>query len=354
MTRKFDAWLRTALRGAVEPQLISPDSFERLERAWHEPHRCYHGADHLRKLAEMIVMNSYLGAEADRLLTIALFHDAVYDPYSSKNEQRSADLYKSLVKPEKFDQVVYDTILDTTDHTKMASSQTSLIFLELDLHTLLYGTVDEMIADSKLIMREYGKTDWTTFKQGRLAFMQRIVPHLKKINPGTKIDGYVAWLTHWTPRIAAFAGTFNPFHRGHLDVLQKAERMFDKVIVVAGVNPNKEQSSDRRDYLGSLEELLPNNQIESFGGFLTDWVRSQPYPITIVKGLRNPSDFDSEKLQLRYMEDLDPEISISYVISDRKWEHVSSSGIKMVNAIELASRGTSEETKKYRLYKHTI
>ena len=71
-----------------------------------------------------------------------------------------------------------------------------------------------------------------------------------------------------------------------------------------------------------------------FEGMLTDYVKSKSYPVSIVKGLRNPTDFDSERLQLRFMEDMDPNINIIYIISDRKYEHLSSSAIRQISSAD--------------------
>jgi phosphopantetheine adenylyltransferase len=114
--------------------------------------------------------------------------------------------------------------------------------------------------------------------------------------------------------------------------------------VLVCVNPGKSNNiADVKKYASEeLSKILPNNQVEFYEGMLHNYVKSKKYPLSIVKGLRNASDFDSEKLQLRYMEDMMPDINIVYIVSDRKYEHVSSSGIKSIQGM-----GAVDEAKVY-------
>ena len=143
-------------------------------------------------------------------------------------------------------------------------------------------------------------------------------------------------------------------HKGHINILEKAEKIFDKVIVACGINPAKVPAAQRdaymkeqAAYMEKIKQMLPNNQVEMFDGFVTDYIKTKPYHLTIVKGLRNPSDFDSEKITLRYMEDIDPNIDVIYIISDSQFEHVSSSGIKQVKLLEEYSGREGNLTEKY-------
>ncbi len=136
-------------------------------------------------------------------------------------------------------------------------------------------------------------------------------------------------------------------HKGHLDILSRAEQIFDKVIIACGVNPEKksvETTLTRNNYFTDLaEKILPYHQVVRFDNILHEFVRGLGYPVTIIKGLRNPSDFDSEKLQFRYMEDFNPDIKIVYMMSSREFDHISSSAIKSIKAFG------GDYTKKYEL-----
>jgi pantetheine-phosphate adenylyltransferase len=333
----------------------SDENIIKLQSMWNEPHRVYHNQEHLDEIISLIEhwKTTHLNLtpdEFDSLLLTAFFHDAVYDPISKTNEEDSAKLYLSMCqfRYEHFKDlhlVVEKMILDTKDHTKKPSSHLSEQFLVFDLHGLVYGSLSRKIADEAKIMREFGFVDFETYKNERgIKFLDKYATHIRtNINPQSNVMEYVDWFKNRTPKIAIYPGSFFEFHRGHLDILKRAERIFDKVIILMCVNPGKRNNTDHmKGHLQELLKKLPNNQIEFHDGMLHEYIKKLKYPVSIVKGLRNASDFDSEKLQLRYMEDLCPDINIVYIVSDRKYEHVSSSGIKQIQ-----SMGAITEAKEY-------
>lgn len=327
----------------------------KLQLMWNEPHRVYHNQEHLEEILSLIedykrVQVDPIDWWIDALIMTAFFHDAVYDPMSKTNEEDSAALFFSMCHDnpnmvDGFEDIVNGAILDTKDHTKTPSSSVSSIFLKMDLNGLINGSLSRMISDEQKIMREFGFVDYGIYKDVRgTQFLDKFAPYVKHVNPNSQIDAYVDWFKHRTPNIAVFTGTFFPFHRGHNDILKRAERIFDKVIVLACVNPGKSNDlSVVKKYVETeLRQKLPNNQVEFFDGMVHNYIKELSYSASVVKGLRNASDFDAEKLQLRYMEDMYPEINIVYIVSDRKFEHVSSSGIKLIQ-----SMGANEEASKY-------
>ncbi len=130
------------------------------------------------------------------------------------------------------------------------------------------------------------------------------------------------YLRHFKPAIAVFAGSFNPFHKGHYNILQKAERIFDKVIIAFGQNPEKGSRHHK------VPESLKNRQLESYNGLLTDFLGSLGHEVVVIRGLRNSTDFDYEQNQYRYIQELMPDIKIVSIFCDKEFEHISSSGIR--------------------------
>ena len=124
------------------------------------------------------------------------------------------------------------------------------------------------------------------------------------------------------PKIAVFAGSFNPFHKGHYNILQKAEKIFDKVIIAFGKNPEKENRGHK------IPGSIKNRQLESYEGLLTDFISTLGYDVVVIRGLRNSTDFDYEQNQYRYIQELMPDIKIVNIFCDKEFEHISSSGIR--------------------------
>lgn len=154
-------------------------------------------------------------------------------------------------------------------------------------------------------------------------------------------------------KIGIYPGSFNPWHEGHDDVLQKALMMFDKVIIAVGRNPDKEPRSftDLNKLWGEAVNAIGVEEsdrvkVVEFKGSLADFANeyyetdddSKHYvshdACAVIRGLRNSQDFEFEKSQQYWNEDLGLKIPTVYLISDRKLTHISSSAIKLVAKIE--------------------
>lgn len=161
------------------------------------------------------------------------------------------------------------------------------------------------------LFRQFQQLPFVTYKEKRMSFLHE-----------HKADNSAAVLQVLQPNIAVFAGSFNPFHKGHYNVLQKAESIFDKVIIAFGKNPEKNNQGYR------VPQTLKNRQIESYDGLLTDFVLSLGHPVVVIRGLRNSTDFQYEQNQYRYIQELMPDIRIVNIFCDKDFEHISSSGIR--------------------------
>ncbi len=157
--------------------------------------------------------------------------------------------------------------------------------------------------------------DYVEYKMQRLTF-------LENQTNSKSCQALIDYLKINKPKIAVFAGSFNPFHKGHFNVLQKAEKLFDKVIIAFGQNISKD------DRTWATPQTITNRQLASYSGLLTDYVDSLQYDVTVVRGLRNSTDFNYEQNQYRYIQELKPDIKIVNIFCDKEFEHISSSGIR--------------------------
>jgi pantetheine-phosphate adenylyltransferase len=126
-------------------------------------------------------------------------------------------------------------------------------------------------------------------------------------------------------KVAVFPGSFNPWHEGHEEVLGQALKTFDKVIVMRAVNPEKEASGD----MEFPEHLLVGGRVEivEFRGLLRDFISGGNYA-AVIKGIRNQEDFEYEKMQLYFNQDLGMDTPMFYVIASRGMVHKSSTFIR--------------------------
>lgn len=163
------------------------------------------------------------------------------------------------------------------------------------------------------------RNDWFIYREARIQFLQQL---------GNQSIA-LAWLQTFTPKIGVYAGSFNPFHKGHLNILEKAEKVFDKVILAFGVNLDKDGQED-----WPLPKTLHSRQIESYHGLLTTFISDLGYPVTLIRGLRNSTDFHYEQNQFRYLCELLPVIQVVNIFCDKEFEHISSSGIRTLSRFQ--------------------
>jgi pantetheine-phosphate adenylyltransferase len=131
--------------------------------------------------------------------------------------------------------------------------------------------------------------------------------------------------------IALCPGTFDPVTNGHLDIIQRATRHFDAVVVGVLENPAKAPLFAVEDRVSMLKESLADLdrvEVESFSGLLVDYVRTKAHAV-VVKGIRAVSDFDYE-LQMAQMNHRMAGVETFFVPTSPQWSYLSSSLIKDV------------------------
>src|SRR5690606_19293805 len=98
-------------------------------------------------------------------------------------------------------------------------------------------------------------------------------------------------------RIAVFPGSFDPITLGHFDIVERAAPLFDKIIIAIGQNSQKKYMfslEQRIEFIKKTFEKFPNVEVDHFEGLTIDYCRSKNVNF-ILRGLRNPADFEFEK-----------------------------------------------------------
>lgn len=140
--------------------------------------------------------------------------------------------------------------------------------------------------------------------------------------------------------IAIYPGSFDPVTNGHLDIIERSAKIFDKVIVAILVNSSKTPTfttEEKIDMLKKSTAHIPNVEVEFFDGLLVNYVRKKGARV-IVKGLRAISDFEYEFQMALLNKNVDPEIETLFMMTSNKYSYLSSSIVK-----ELGSLGASLE-----------
>jgi pantetheine-phosphate adenylyltransferase len=133
-------------------------------------------------------------------------------------------------------------------------------------------------------------------------------------------------------KIALCPGTFDPVTNGHLDVILRTSKHFEKVVVAVAVNPEKSPMFTIEDRLAMLNECLAeheNIEVIAFDCLLVE-VAHQYDCCCIVKGLRAMSDFEFEFQMAQFNRQMDEDIETFFVMASPEYTYLSSSGIKEV------------------------
>ncbi|WP_205668507.1 pantetheine-phosphate adenylyltransferase [Ammoniphilus sp. CFH 90114] len=137
-------------------------------------------------------------------------------------------------------------------------------------------------------------------------------------------------------RIAVCPGSFDPVTKGHLDIIQRGSRIFDKVIVAVLINRNKSplfSIEERVQLLREVTKHIPNVEVDSFEGLLIDYLREKKAH-AIIKGLRAVSDFEYEMQMASINRLLEEEIETFFMMTNNQYSFLSSSIVKEVAKYE--------------------
>ena len=142
------------------------------------------------------------------------------------------------------------------------------------------------------------------------------------------------------PRLAVLAGTFDPLTFGHLDLIARGRKLFDRVIVAVLVNPAKTPLFSLDERVAMIAEVIadrPGVSVDTFGGLLADYARRQG-AAALIRGLRGASEFDDEQPMALMNRHLNPGCETVFVLPSADRLHISSRLVR-----EIASLGGSVE-----------
>lgn len=300
-----------------------------------EENRHYHSLDfHIIPMIELLLERAErFKWEQQRVIDYfyaILFHDVVYNPrhMGGINEDDSANVWLMMTEDLECSSRVASLIKATYGH----ESEDPYVreFLKLDLAGFKLP-LPSILRAELLIRKEYGFVDWSFYKESRIKFLTAFSSNsiIEEMDVSHKLLEEIQYLKYVTPNIGVYVGSFNPFHIGHMDILKKAELIFDKVIVVFAVNSEKPVGTIRE-----VPDALINNQVEFVSGSIVEWMESKSYPVTLIRGLRNSTDLIYEQNYLASLNMLakSPIKSVN-IFADPSVQHISSSQIKQIAAV---------------------
>ncbi|MAP66729.1 MAG: pantetheine-phosphate adenylyltransferase [Candidatus Marinimicrobia bacterium] len=133
-------------------------------------------------------------------------------------------------------------------------------------------------------------------------------------------------------KIGVYPGTFDPITFGHLDIIVRAGKLFDKVIIAVAEDNTKNpifNIEERRQFIENSISELKNVEVSSFSGLLVNYA-SKKNALSIIRGLRVLSDFEDEFKMALMNRSLNDEIVTIFLMPHEKYTHLSSSIIREV------------------------
>lgn len=133
-------------------------------------------------------------------------------------------------------------------------------------------------------------------------------------------------------KVAICPGSFDPITNGHLNIIERGLKIFDKLIVAVAINTTKKPIFTPQERLEMLKEIYKDSkhiEVDSFQGLLVEYAKKRGIK-TILRGVRNMSDYEYESQLVLANKTMDPEIEFIYMMTEGQYAHLSSSIIKEV------------------------
>jgi len=136
---------------------------------------------------------------------------------------------------------------------------------------------------------------------------------------------------------AIYPGSFDPITKGHLNIITRASRSFDRLIVCILVNMEKKpmfSPEERKDMIRRVTKDLPNVEVDSSDELLVEYAKKKDAHV-IIKGLRAVSDFDREFQMATINHKLNPNVDTMFLTADPQFMYLSSSAVKEMGCYDV-------------------
>jgi pantetheine-phosphate adenylyltransferase len=135
-------------------------------------------------------------------------------------------------------------------------------------------------------------------------------------------------------RVAIYPASFDPITNGHVDLIHRASRLFDELVVAVATNVKKQGLFDLEERIELIQDVarqIPNLTVDTIDGLLVDYARSRGARF-VVRGLRALSDFEYEFEMAVMNTHMSPELETVFLMTSERWFYVSASRVRELAA----------------------
>jgi pantetheine-phosphate adenylyltransferase len=135
-----------------------------------------------------------------------------------------------------------------------------------------------------------------------------------------------------TPRLAVYPGSFDPLTNGHVDIIERAAALFDRVVVAVLTNTSKQPFFRADERVAIIREVFagqPQIEVETFDGLLVEYARRRKASV-IVRGVRGAADFEYEWQMALMNRHLDPRVDTVVLMPSERFTYVSATLVREI------------------------
>lgn len=325
---------------------------ESLQERYNAKYRHFHNWSHITDVYDTATsMLSDLDMNMTIELELAiLFHDYYYDPLRKDNEKRSCVLFagyytywigEDIPTADRISVIdrVTKLIMYTKNHDVPDDDIEGQILVKADMDILLRPDIKQLLIYEDKIFKEYQEVDLDVYIKGRTEFLARFISQFHDDLTTGEIDSIkylMKYVEHRVYNIGVYIGSFHPFHIGHMNIIEQSEKIFDKVIIAQGNNPDKPKSDKYKiPRTGRYQMKYSETVIQLMLQMKHMHSNSK---ITLIRGIRNAVDMAEEDTFRKWVIELlnlkcrlGTEINFIYLLADPNMAHISSSALRSID-----------------------